>query len=202
MGGGVRVEGCGRLEPRPEPAVEVHEARARHGAAMMAPDYTHWHGMYEVADRFYQSFIPEAREIARRAAERRMSRKPAGKPSRKRAAFENSIGLVAFGVVIAAWFWMMRQPPQAQVSMGMPQVVFVTAAAIGVASLIAELRAMTLWDVVLTGLEWIVSAMAGQAVFAATALKNSSWAGPAHSNSVAPGDATFWQVPRKARACA
>ena len=29
--------------------------------------------------------------LARRAAERRMSRKPVGKPSRKRAAFENSI---------------------------------------------------------------------------------------------------------------
>jgi hypothetical protein len=36
---------------------------------MMAPDYSHWHGMYEVADRFYMSFIPEAREIARKAAE-------------------------------------------------------------------------------------------------------------------------------------
>ena len=48
-----------------------HEGRrARHGAAMMAPDYTHWHGMYEVAERFYTSFIPEAREIARAAAER------------------------------------------------------------------------------------------------------------------------------------
>ncbi|QQR72237.1 MAG: hydroxylamine oxidoreductase [Holophagales bacterium] len=47
-----------------------HEGRrARHGASMMAPDYTHWHGMYEVADRFYQSLIPEAREIAREAAE-------------------------------------------------------------------------------------------------------------------------------------
>jgi hypothetical protein len=47
-----------------------HEGRrARHGTAMMAPDYSHWHGMYEVADRFYMSFIPEAREIARHAAE-------------------------------------------------------------------------------------------------------------------------------------
>jgi hypothetical protein len=47
-----------------------HEGRrARHGAAMMAPDYTHWHGMYEVADRFYMSFIPEAKEIVRVAAE-------------------------------------------------------------------------------------------------------------------------------------
>lgn len=47
-----------------------HEGRrARHGAAMMAPDYTHWHGMYEVADRFYTEFIPEARELAAKAAE-------------------------------------------------------------------------------------------------------------------------------------
>lgn len=41
-----------------------HEGRrARHGAAMMAPDYAHWHGMYEVAERFYQGLIPEAREL-------------------------------------------------------------------------------------------------------------------------------------------
>jgi len=46
-----------------------HEGRrARHGASMMAPDYTHWHGMYEVAERFYQAFIPEARKIAEDAA--------------------------------------------------------------------------------------------------------------------------------------
>ena len=46
-----------------------HEGRrARHGASMMAPDYTHWHGMYEVAERFYMELIPEAREIAREAA--------------------------------------------------------------------------------------------------------------------------------------
>ena len=45
-----------------------HEGRrARHGAAMMAPDYTHWHGMYEVADRFYQKLDPGgARDHARR----------------------------------------------------------------------------------------------------------------------------------------
>ncbi len=47
-----------------------HEGRrARHGASMMAPDYTHWHGMYEVADRFYMSFVPEVREIVRKAEE-------------------------------------------------------------------------------------------------------------------------------------
>jgi hypothetical protein len=46
-----------------------HEGRrARHGASMMAPDYAHWHGMYEVAERFYMRLIPQARELAERAA--------------------------------------------------------------------------------------------------------------------------------------
>jgi hypothetical protein len=35
---------------------------------MMAPDYTHWHGMFEVAERFYMELIPQAREIAEHAA--------------------------------------------------------------------------------------------------------------------------------------
>ncbi len=47
-----------------------HEGRrARHGASMMAPDYAHWHGMYEVAERFYMELIPEAREMADHAEE-------------------------------------------------------------------------------------------------------------------------------------
>ncbi len=47
-----------------------HEGRrARHGASMMAPDYTHWHGMYEVAERFYMEFIPQAREYVEHARE-------------------------------------------------------------------------------------------------------------------------------------
>jgi hypothetical protein len=45
-----------------------HEGRrARHGASMMAPDYTHWHGMYEVAERFYMELIPQVREITQHA---------------------------------------------------------------------------------------------------------------------------------------
>ena len=47
-----------------------HEGRrARHGASMMAPDYAHWHGMYEVAERFYQELIPQARELTHHASE-------------------------------------------------------------------------------------------------------------------------------------
>jgi hydroxylamine dehydrogenase len=48
-----------------------HEGRrARHGASMMAPDYAHWHGMFEVADRFYMHFIPQARELAHQAEQK------------------------------------------------------------------------------------------------------------------------------------
>lgn len=47
-----------------------HEGRrARHGASMMAPDYAHWHGTFEVAERFYMQLIPQAREIANHAEE-------------------------------------------------------------------------------------------------------------------------------------
>ncbi len=46
-----------------------HEGRrARHGASMMGPDYTHWHGMFEVAQRWYRDFIPEVREILEHAS--------------------------------------------------------------------------------------------------------------------------------------
>jgi hypothetical protein len=46
-----------------------HEGRrARHGAAMMAPDYVQWHGMFEVAERFYVELLPQARELTAHAA--------------------------------------------------------------------------------------------------------------------------------------
>lgn len=43
-----------------------HEGRrARHGASMMGPDYTHWHGTYEVAKHFYAEMIPELERLVR-----------------------------------------------------------------------------------------------------------------------------------------
>lgn len=43
-----------------------HEGRrARHGAGMMGPDYTHWHGMYEVSKHFYEKFLPAVIEAAK-----------------------------------------------------------------------------------------------------------------------------------------
>ncbi len=41
-----------------------HEGRrARMGASMMGPDYTHWHGTYEVARNFYSEMVPELEEL-------------------------------------------------------------------------------------------------------------------------------------------
>ncbi len=41
-----------------------HEGRrARMGTAMMGPDYTQWHGFYEVAKHFYNDFLPEAEHL-------------------------------------------------------------------------------------------------------------------------------------------
>ena len=41
-----------------------HEGRrARHGASMQGPDYTHWHGTYELARNFYTHMLPELEEL-------------------------------------------------------------------------------------------------------------------------------------------
>ncbi len=57
-----------------------HEGRrARHGASMMGPDYTHWHGMYEVAKNFYAEFVPELERLAQEGLS-------SGDPERVKAA--------------------------------------------------------------------------------------------------------------------
>lgn len=44
-----------------------HEGRrARHGLAMMGPDYVQWHGFYEVAHTFYMKFLPEVKKLGRK----------------------------------------------------------------------------------------------------------------------------------------
>ncbi|MCG8417516.1 MAG: hydroxylamine oxidoreductase [Proteobacteria bacterium] len=41
-----------------------HEGRrARHGASMQGPDWTHWHGTYELAKHWYIKFIPELEHL-------------------------------------------------------------------------------------------------------------------------------------------
>ncbi len=46
-----------------------HEGRrARMGASMMAPDYTHWHGTYDLAKHFYTKMIPELEHLVANGA--------------------------------------------------------------------------------------------------------------------------------------
>jgi hydroxylamine dehydrogenase len=55
-----------------------HEGRrARHGASMMGPDYTHWHGTYEVAKHFYTKMIPELEDLVREGKESGVAEKVA-----------------------------------------------------------------------------------------------------------------------------
>jgi hypothetical protein len=43
-----------------------HEGRrARMGVSMQGPDYTQWHGFFEVAERFYFDFLPKSLEASR-----------------------------------------------------------------------------------------------------------------------------------------
>ncbi len=57
-----------------------HEGRrARHGASMMGPDYTHWHGTYEIARNFYTEFVPELEELIHQG-------KASGDPTKVKAA--------------------------------------------------------------------------------------------------------------------
>jgi hydroxylamine dehydrogenase len=47
-----------------------HEGRrARHGASMQGPDYTHWHGTYEVAKHWYMKFFPELEHLIEKGLE-------------------------------------------------------------------------------------------------------------------------------------
>jgi len=53
--------------------------RARHGASMMAPDYTQWHGNYEVAKDFYSDYVPQLKEVIAQG-------KASSKPEAQKAA--------------------------------------------------------------------------------------------------------------------
>jgi CBS domain containing-hemolysin-like protein len=70
--------------------------------------------------------------------------------------------LVALAIALAAWFWMTRQPPAPQtMSVTLPQGVLITAVIASIGALIAELRAMTVWEMVETAAELSIPAIVG-----------------------------------------
>jgi len=46
---------------------------------MMGPDFTHWHGTYEVAKHFYSEYVPELRELAHANANSKRCRQSRGR---------------------------------------------------------------------------------------------------------------------------
>ena len=47
---------------------DISSARASSTSVNLSPpDYSHWHGTFEVADRWYNEMVPEAREIIEEA---------------------------------------------------------------------------------------------------------------------------------------
>jgi hypothetical protein len=57
------------------------------------------------------------------------------------------VALMALAMVAAAWFWITRQPPQVEAGFGLPHRVIVVGCGAFVAALIAEIRAISLADV-------------------------------------------------------
>ncbi len=67
-----RLKKAGKVDPTPfNEKIEWtyfelwhHEGRrARNGLAMLGPDYTQWHGFYDIAEKFYIELVKEAEEL-------------------------------------------------------------------------------------------------------------------------------------------
>ena len=57
------------------------------------------------------------------------------------------VALVALAIAATAWFWTTRQPPLVDAGLDLPHRVIVVACGAFIAALIAEIRAMSLTDV-------------------------------------------------------
>jgi hypothetical protein len=69
--------------------------------------------------------------------------------------------LFAIAVAIGAWFWMTRQPPAPQTVVTLPQGVLIAAVIASIGALIAELRAMSVWEMLEMAVESSIAAIAG-----------------------------------------
>ncbi len=83
----------------------------------------------------------------------------------RRRPIAGIIALAALAVAAAAWFWVTRQPAQPDAGLGLPHAVIVVGAGTFVAALLAQIRAMSLWDVLeavwemILGLFWLIGAV-------------------------------------------
>jgi hypothetical protein len=83
----------------------------------------------------------------------------------RRMPIAGIIALAALAVAAAAWFWTTRQPAQPDAGIGLPHAVIVVGAGTFIAALLAQIRAMSLWDVLeavwemFFGLFWLIGAV-------------------------------------------
>jgi hypothetical protein len=67
---------------------------------------------------------------------------------------------LALVVVAAVWFWSTRQPPQPDASVSVPNAVIVVGSGTFLVALIAEIRAMSFWEILELLWELILGALA------------------------------------------
>ena len=96
-----------------------------------------------------------------------MRETPPASDTRKRSGnhLAGAIALLALAVVAVAWFWTTHHPAQPDAGLGLPDGVMAVGAGAFVTALIAQIRAMSFWDVLemlweaILGLFWLVGAM-------------------------------------------
>ena len=69
------------------------------------------------------------------------------RPAGLRGHVAGMVALLTLAAVAAAWFWTTRQPAQWDAGIGLPHGVIVVGAGVFLASLMAEIRAMSFWEV-------------------------------------------------------
>src|SRR5262245_15082349 len=78
-----------------------------------------------------------------------------------------AIALLSLAIVAAAWLWTTHQPPRPEAGLGVPDGIIVVGAGAFVIALIAQIRSMSLWDV----LEMLLEAVLGLLSLVGAALK-------------------------------
>jgi hypothetical protein len=89
----------------------------------------------------------------------------------RRRPIAGIIALAVLAVVAAAWFWTTRQPLQPDAGIGLPHAVIVVGAGTFIVALLAQVRAMSLWDVLEFLWEMILGALWGVFWLIGAALK-------------------------------
>jgi hypothetical protein len=99
---------------------------------------------------------PLFRKMLQQAGGKSMAEADGKRAPEPRSHVAGIIALVALAVAAGAWFWTTRQPAQPDAGLGLPHGVIVVGAGAFIAALIAEIRAMSFWEVLEAAWELIL----------------------------------------------